>query len=183
MICPWSSCAFDLCNVPDVTFHNCNSNSCHFRQCYMLYPLWLGLSSFCILFMSCISSHVIMCISFAFVFVSCIRSFFPVVRFGLRHSHMHPMHLSDLVSWAGEECSGNGPRFVEWPWYITGRPPVKFCSIWRSFDAPMVNCVNRRTPFSFQPSTPPHSPSKHPPCPSSLDHDRVGENCTSIALF
>ena len=33
---------------------------------------------FCILFMSCISYHVIMCISFAFVFVSCIRSFSPL---------------------------------------------------------------------------------------------------------
>src|SRR5215216_24143 len=45
----------------------------------MILPPWLGFClSFCILFMSCISSHVIMCISFAFVFVSCIRSFSPL---------------------------------------------------------------------------------------------------------
>ena len=44
---------------------------------------------FFILFMSCIPYHVIMCISFAYVFVSCIRVFFPVVRFVIRHSHMH----------------------------------------------------------------------------------------------
>src|ERR671911_3168341 len=34
--------------------------------------------SFCILFMSCISYHVIMCIAFAYVFVSCIRTFSPL---------------------------------------------------------------------------------------------------------
>ena len=34
--------------------------------------------SFCILFMSCISYHVIMCIAFAYVFVSCVRAFSPL---------------------------------------------------------------------------------------------------------
>ena len=41
------------------------------------------------------------------------------------------------------------------------------------------------TPFSLQPSTPlqhPTSPSNSPPCSPSLDHDRVGENRTLIAL-
>ena len=109
------------CNTPDVTFHICNSNSCHFRLCVMIFPPWLGFVfrfafyschafqimsscashlhtcsshafehfphcpfcnpvllcpsaspfclSFCILFMSCISYHVIMCIAFAYVFV------------------------------------------------------------------------------------------------------------------
>ena len=53
-----------------------NSNSCHFRLCVMLFPRLLGFCLlFCILFMSCISSHGIMCISFVFVFVSCIQSF------------------------------------------------------------------------------------------------------------
>ena len=26
------------CNTPDVTFHLCNSNSCHFRLCDMIFP-------------------------------------------------------------------------------------------------------------------------------------------------
>ena len=68
-----------FCNTPDVTFHICNSNSCHFRLCVMLFPPWLGFCfSFCILFMSCISYHVIMCIAFAYVFVFCIRAFSPL---------------------------------------------------------------------------------------------------------
>ena len=57
------------CNASDVTFHNCNSNSCHFRQCYVLYPPWLGF----VLVLHFV--HVMHFISFAFVFVSCIRSF------------------------------------------------------------------------------------------------------------
>ena len=55
-----------------------------------------------------------------------------------------------------KKCSRNGPRFSEWPRYITGRPPVKFRSIWRSFDAPTVNRV-ARSPFSLQPNTSSHS--------------------------
>ena len=65
-------------------------------MCYDI-PLVVGFClSFCILFLSCISYHVIMCISF------CIRvrlmhpSIFPVVRFAIRHSHMH--RCTPLVS-------------------------------------------------------------------------------------
>src|SRR3954462_11990977 len=71
---PTGSC----CNTPDVTCHICNSNSCHFRLCDMIFPPWLGFPSFCILFMSCISYHVIMCIAFAYVFISLIRAFSPL---------------------------------------------------------------------------------------------------------
>ena len=37
-------------------------------------------------------------------FKTCIRLGFPafsIIRFGIRHSHTHPLHLPDLVSWAG----------------------------------------------------------------------------------
>src|SRR3954465_8562672 len=44
----------------------------------MIFPPWLGFPSFCILSLSCISYHVIMCIAFAYVFVSCIRAFSPL---------------------------------------------------------------------------------------------------------
>ena len=47
-------------------------------MCYDI-PFVVGFClSFCILFMSCISYHVIMCIAFAYVFVSCIRTFSPL---------------------------------------------------------------------------------------------------------
>ena len=58
------------CNTPHVTCHICNSDSCHFRLCDMFFPPWV--------FVSCILLHVIMCIAFAYVFVSCIRAFSPL---------------------------------------------------------------------------------------------------------
>ena len=58
--------------------------------------------------------------------------------------------------------SRNGRRFAEWPWYITGRPPVKFRSIWRSFDAPTVNRVPRKPLLSCSPTPLQISPLAHP---------------------
>ena len=68
-----------------------------------------------------------------------------------------------------------------WPWYTTGRPPVKFRSIWRPFDAPTVNRVTAKASCVLQPNTPPkqpNNPPKPPPCVPSTDHDRVVENYT-----
>ena len=47
----------ECCNTPDVTFHICNSNSCHFRICDMIFPPWLGFV-FCFSFYSCHASHI-----------------------------------------------------------------------------------------------------------------------------
>ena len=46
-----------------------------------------------------------------------------------------------LLLCAGVKHSRNGPRLAKWPWYSTGRPPVKFRAIRRSFGTPMVNRV------------------------------------------
>ena len=138
--------------------------------------------SFCIFFMPCISYHVILCISFAYVFVSCIRAFSPlsVLQSDTPTCTGAPL-LPLFVS--GFKRSRNGPRFVKWPWYTTGRPPVKFRSIWRSFDASTVKRVTAKASCVLQPNTPPkrpNNPSNPLPCPPSSDHDRVGENYTSF---
>src|SRR4051812_21878088 len=100
----------------------------------------------------CISYHVIMCIAFAFVFVSCIRAFSPlsVLQSGAPTSSGVPFYL---FSCAGIKHSRNGPRLDMWPWFTTGRPPVKFHTIWTSFDTPMVNWVTAKAPLSLQPNT------------------------------
>ena len=87
---------------------------------------------------SCISYHVIMCISFAYMFVSCIRVFSPlsVLQFGAPMSSGVPLYL---FSCAGIKHWRIGPRLVMRPWFTTGRPPVKFRAIWTSFDTPTVN--------------------------------------------
>ena len=118
----------------------------------------------------CISYHVIMCISF------CIRvrlmhpSIFPVVRFAIRHSYVL-------------RRSRNGPSLAKWPWYTTGRPPVKFRAIWSPFDTPTVNRGTVKSSCVLQPNTPPkwpNNPSKPPPSSRPFDHDRVVENRTSF---
>ena len=149
-------------------------------MCYG-FPSMVGFClSFYILFMSCISYHVIMCISFAYVFVSCIRAFSPL---SVSQSDTPTCTGAPLLSLScvGVKRSRNGPRLAKWPWYTTGRPPVKFRAIWRSFDTPTVNRVTAKASCVLQPNTPPkrpNNPSKPLPCPPSPDHDRVGENYT-----
>src|SRR3954464_4054367 len=72
-----------------------------------------------------------------------------------------------LFSCAGVQRSRNGPRCAKRPWYNTGRPPVKFRVIRRSFDTPTVNRVTVKaslvgspTPLSKWPKT--HLSHLHP---------------------
>ena len=77
------------CNTPDVTSHICNSNPCHFRLCVMIFSPWSG---FVFLLHFVQVMHLISC---HHVHLICIRvrlmhpSIFPIVRFAIRHSHVH----------------------------------------------------------------------------------------------
>ena len=119
----------------------------------MIFPCGWVLSSFCILFMSCISYHVIMCVAFAYVFVSCIRAFSPlsVLRSGTPMSSDVPFCLFLCAS---VKRSRIGPRFSKRPWYTTGRPPVMFRAIWSPFDTPTVNRGTVKASCVLQPNTP-----------------------------
>ena len=101
---------------------------------------------------SCISYHVIMCIAFAYMFVSCIRAFSPlsVLQSGAPMSSGVPFYLFSCVC---VKYSRIGPRFAKRPWYTTGRPPVKFRTIWTSFDAPTVNRGTEKASCVLQPNT------------------------------
>ena len=126
-------------------------------MCYDI-PFVVGFCfPFCILFMSCISYHVIMCIAFAYVFVSCIRAFSPlsVLQSGAPTSSGTPLFVSfheRVLNILGMDRGLSSGR---------GIPPVKFRSIWRSFGTPTVNrvtaksfCVLQQNPLSKQPKTP-----------------------------
>ena len=107
--------------------------------------------------MSCIAYHVIMCISFAYMFVSCIRAFSPlsVLQSG---APMSPGVRFYLFSCAGVKRFRIGPRLVMRPWFTTGRPPVKFRAIWTSFDTPKVNRGTEKALCVLQTNTPPKWP-------------------------
>ena len=76
----------ECCNAPDVTFHICIQLLPFPVSSYIYFsgsgPCLRVLFSF-----SCISYHVITCIAFAYMFISCIRAF-PVVRFAFRRSYL-----------------------------------------------------------------------------------------------
>ena len=113
-----------------------------------------------LLSLSCISYHVIMCIAFAYVFVSCIRAFSPlsVLHSGAPTSSGVPFCL---LSCAGVKHSRIGPRLAMRPWFTTGRPPVKFRAIWTSFDTPTVNRGTEKALCVLQPYTSPKWPKTH----------------------
>ena len=54
-----------------------------------------------------------------------------------------------------------GPRLAKRPWFTTGRPPVKFRTIWTSFDTPTVNRGTEKASCVLQPNTLPICPKTH----------------------
>ena len=84
----WGGPGQTWCNTPHVTFHICNSNSCHFRLCVMIFLRGRFLS-FVLHFvhvMHLISCHHGHCISIRVRLMH--PSIFLVVRFAIRRSHL-----------------------------------------------------------------------------------------------
>ena len=69
--------------------------------------------------------------------------------------------LSTFLSCAGVKHFRIGPRLVMQPWFTIGRPPVKFCAIWTSFDTPTVNRGTEKASCVLQPNTLPKWPKTH----------------------
>ena len=94
-----------------------------------------------------------------------------------------PVVISTFLSCVGIKHFRIGPRLVKRPWFTTGRPPVKFRTIWTSFDTPTVNRGTEKASCVLQPNTLPFWPKNPPnsaPSSRSFDHDRVAENRTSF---
>ena len=73
----------------------------------------------------------------------------------------HPVVISSFVSCVGIKHFRIGPRLAKRPWFTTGRPPIKFRTIWTSFDTPMVNGGTEKASCVLQPNTPPIWPKTH----------------------
>ena len=142
-------------------------------MCYDI-PFMVGFClSFCILFMSCISYHVIMCIAFAYVFVSCIRAFSPLVRFPIRRSYLLRCTLLVLFrvrvsNFLGMDRGLSSGLII---------PPGDYRSSFVPFGGRLV--LQRLTghpqsPFEC-PAKPPQNPAQNPPnslpCSRSFDHE------------
>ena len=126
----------------------------------MIFPRCRVFAFVLLLYLSCISYHVIMCIAFAYMFVSCIRAFSPlsILHSGAPMSSGVPFYL---FSCAGVKRFPIGPRLAKRPWFTTGRPPDKFRAIWTSFDTPTVNRGTEKASCVLQPNTSPKWPKTH----------------------
>ena len=120
---------------------------CHLLACCILPCLHLH-------FISCRHVHRI-CIHVRFTH----PSFFPVIRFAIRHSYA--LRRPPLLSFREWVLNFLGMARGLSSSLSTGRLPVKFRAIWRSFDTPMVNRVTAKAPFVLQPNTPPKWPKTH----------------------
>ena len=69
-----------------------------------------------------------------------------------------PVVVSTFLSCVGIKHFQIGPRFAKRPWFTTGRPPVKFRTIWTLFDNPTVNRGTVKASFMCSPTPLPKWP-------------------------
>ena len=142
----------ECCNTPDVTFPICTPTLA--VSGVKLY-LFLGFGSLspCVVFlfrasliMSSRALHLHTCSSHAF-------EHFPRCPFCIPALRSPPVVISSFLSCVGIKHFRIGPRLAKRPWFTTGRPPVKFRTIWTSFDAPTVNRGTEKASCVLQPNT------------------------------
>ena len=104
--------------------------------------------------MSSCALHLHTCSSHAF-------EHFPRCPFCIPTLRSPPVVISTFLSCVGIKHFRIGPRLAKRPWFTTGRPPVKFRTIWTSFDTPTVNRGTEKASCVLQPNTPPSWPKTH----------------------
>ena len=104
--------------------------------------------------MSSCALHLHTCSSHAF-------EHFPHCPFCIPALRSPPVVISTFLSCVGITHFRIAPRLAMRPWFTTGRPPVKFRTIWTSFDTPTVNRGTEKASCVLQPNTLPIWPKTH----------------------
>ena len=132
-------------------------NSCRFRPKLFLFS---SSSGFCLrVLLPCHASHIMSsCALHLHTCSSHASEHFPRRPFCIPPLLSPPVVLSTFLSCVGVKHFGIGPRLAKQPWFTTGRPPVKFRTIWTSFDTPTVNQGTKKASCVLQPNTPPKWP-------------------------
>ena len=86
---------------------------------------------------------------------------FPRCPFCIPALRSPPVVISIFLLCVGIKNFRIGPILAKRPWFTTGRPPVKFRTIWISFDAPTVNRGTEKASCVLQPNTPSKWPKIH----------------------
>ena len=135
-----------------------------------IYFLGFGSSSPCVVFvvMHLISCHHVHCIRIRVHLMH--SSFFSRCPFFIPALRSPLMVNSSFLSCVGIKHFWIGPILAKRPWSTTSRPPVKFRTIWTSFDTPTVNRGTEKASCVLQPNTPPSWPKTHQNPLHHLDH-------------
>ena len=104
--------------------------------------------------MSSCAFHLHMCSSHA-------SEHFPRCPFCIPAHRSPSVVISTFLSCVGIKHFRIGPRLAKWPWFTTGRPPVKFRTIWTSFDTPTVNRGTEKASCVLHHNTLPSWPKTH----------------------
>ena len=150
----------ECCNTPDVTFPICTPTLAVSGVKLYLFPRVRVFVSVCCCrchashIMSSCALHLHTCSSHAF-------EHFPRCPFCIPALRSPPVVISSFLSCVGIKHFRIGPRLAKRPWFTTGRPPVKFRTIWTSFDTPTVNRGTEKASCVLQPNTPPIWPKTH----------------------
>ena len=144
-----------ICNTPDVTFPFCTPTLA-ISGVKLIYFLGFGFLSPCVVvvIMSSCALRLHTCSSHA-------SELFPRCPFCIPALRSPPVAISSFLSCVGIKHFRIGPRLAKWPWFTTGRPPVKFRIIWTSFDTPTVNRGTEKALCVLQPNTLPIWPKTH----------------------
>ena len=113
--------------------------------------------------MSSCALHLHTCSSHAFEHFPCCPFCFPALRSPL-------VVISIFLSCVGIKYCRIGLRLAKHPWFTTGRPSVKFRTIWTSFDTPTVNRGTEKGLVCVQPNTPPSWPKTYQNPLHHLEH-------------
>ena len=135
----------ECCNAPDL-MRQVSSNYSSLLPCHLL--------ACCIL--PCHHVHLILhtCSFHA-------SEHFPRCPFCIPALRSPPMVISTFLPCVGIKHFRIGPRLAKQPWFTTGRQPVKFRTVWTSFDTPTVNRGTEKASCVLQPNTPPIWPKTH----------------------
>ena len=150
----------ECCNTPDVTFPICTLTLAVSGVKLYLFPRVRVFVSVCCCpchashIMSSCALHLHTCSSHAF-------EHFPRCPFCIPALRSPPVVISSFLSCVGIKHFRIGPRLAKRPWFTTGRPPVKFRTIWTSFDTPTVNRGTEKASCVLQPNTPQIWPKTH----------------------
>ena len=112
--------------------------------------------------LACHASHIMS--SCALHFLTCLShasEHFPRCPFCILALRSPLVVISSFLSCVGIKHFRIGPRLAKRPWFTTHRPPVKFDTIWTSFDAPTVNRGTEKASCVLQHNTPPKCPKTH----------------------